>query len=1040
MLARNPKTGAPIRILRSEASLSRTQKTLVWLKNQDPSIAWDRWDTVCVGVRDVQRWEEQGKEVDFMLLMDSSQEEVDFFLSLDHVTYKMICIPKALVFAIGWQKFRSLQLSNVIVMEEAHLMYPYLGEEWDKTPDDGVLMMATILRMSRLIGMTENYTSNRLKQLAEKDIPIHLSNEAPMPLWYITQYYKPEKTRRAREIKKCLEENVKCSVIDKVVLLNEKDFSEEFPKTNKIHQDIVGKRLTYKMVVEWVIQNVPDNVICVFGNADIYLDDSSWKDIWSVNLENVFLALLRWDIQEGDAPSKLFGPRNDSQDTWGFLSTSVKSKQWDLKQLDIPFGKAGCDNAITVEMLRKKFLIVNPALSLKTHHLQLSNYRTYDPQEIVDRPCYMYVDPTGFHDMEPMFEIGNYKFDKLDYKMFERRLRSTKAKSLDVYCKMLERGERYYWKANGMNPHPEESLQLYKYKNAFQTPQGLVYGYNQIYIGKDDISKEAWSKSQLSPIHPAYQSDLCFAVPWLEEYETSGEGYMMRFLPKILQLRETYGKGEFFAKEGLIEPYLACFQWEEAQLPVLSHKPNVQIWCKELIQVPYTSRNEIHTEDIAMLRKYCKGGWQQYPTEKKWVVVIDGKYITTEMVRKWETEYSEYEWTVVYDGRTSPERVVEKMRGATGCVYYGGSKSVSRWGFTWVLPKGASVIEVQNEMDPDGEAAHLSGAAGLVHSLVIVPRAADSVLQEMVQKEVSSTLKGLLVIGPLEARKPVVYMPRKSLEGFFKHAGDSFREMVNLWEEKGYVECVEHETAVQIWMDGVGKTLLYDRPTYDWLFASPPEEQKWELALFGNPKPMESGGPAKSWLFWPRNPRLLEEVVTSGIPQKSWSSREKFLVFYGKIENKVQEKRRTIHDWSNVCDGYCLQNIPELLRNPKNASENAKKNIPLPPKAYLEALANAKFGLCLAGYGKKCHREIECMAMGCVPVCAPEVDMESYANPPQEGIHYIRVSGPEEISVKVASISEERWTAMSAACIQWWQQNASAEGSWALTQKLKQIA
>ena len=179
----------------------------------------------------------------------------------------------------------------------------------------------------------------------------------------------------------------------------------------------------------------------------------------------------------------------------------------------------------------------------------------------------------------------------------------------------------------------------------------------------------------------------------------------------------------------------------------------------------------------------------------------------------------------------------------------------------------------------------------------------------------------------------------------------------------------------------------------------------------------------------------------SGLPQTPWSSREKFLVFYGKIENKVQEKRRTLHDWSNVCDGYCLQNMPDILRNPnKYSPSELKKTIPLPPKDYLEALANAKFGLCLAGYGKKCHREVECMAMGCVPVCAPEVDMESYANPPQEGVHYIRVNGPEEISVKVASIPEEKWAAMSAACIQWWRQNASTEGSWALTQKLKQIA
>ncbi len=78
--------------------------------------------------------------------------------------------------------------------------------------------------------------------------------------------------------------------------------------------------------------------------------------------------------------------------------------------------------------------------------------------------------------------------------------------------------------------------------------------------------------------------------------------------------------------------------------------------------------------------------------------------------------------------------------------------------------------------------------------------------------------------------------------------------------------------------------------------------------------------------------------------------------------------------------------------------------------------------------------------MGTVPVCTTEVDINSYANPPQEGLHYIRIQSPEDVPIKVASITEEQWAIMSAACIQWWKENASAEGSWRLTQKLKQSA
>lgn len=1023
MIARNPKTGAPIRILRSDTSLWRNRKTLVWLQNQEDSVPWDRWDMVTVGLQDTKAWESKGKNVDYIVLPESSPEVVDFFNTLDYTKYKMMFVNRQLILDLGWQKFKALGLSNVIVLEEIHLMYPYLGNEWDKSKEDAVVLVAGTLRMSSIAGLPEGWQSKRLEELSQKNMTITIIQETPMPLWFITQYYKPERAKRAKEIKKCLEENVKCSSVDKVVLLNEKDFSDDFPKSDKIQQEIVGKRLTYAMVIDWVQKSVPDNVICVFANADIYLDDPSWRDIWSVKLDDIFLALLRWDVQEDKSPSKLFGPRNDSQDTWGFLSNSVKTKEWDWKALDFPFGKAGCDNSITVEMLRKKFLIVNPALSLKTHHLQITNYRTYDPKDVVDKACYMYVDPTGIHDMEPVFNLASYQFDKLPYTSFERRVKGTKQKALEVYCKMLERGERYLWRANGPNSYPGESVQLYKYENAFQAPQGLAYGYNKIFIGKEEASKEEWSKTGLSPIHPAYESERCYAVPWKAEFNTCPEKYILEFLPKILYLREKYGKGEFFAPEKGAVPFLECFKWSEENVPLLSHRQNVQIWCKELIQYPLTPSAEVHREDIVLLRKYMKEGWLSAPSSPKVAVMIDGKNITNEMVRAWENDYGDYEWSIMYEDRTSPDRVLEKIRGASLYICYGGSKSVSRWGMSWALPKGATVLEVQNEMDPDGELCHMSGAGELSHSLVIVPRATEKITQDMIQKEVSGFMKGFQGSVVSDGKKPTVYMPRRSLTGFFSHAGDSFREMVELWAERGYVEAVEDPKVVQIWLGGVGKTLLYDRPTLDWLFSSPQEEQTWELALFGNPKPTDSGGPAKSWFFWPRRPRLVEECVASSLPLTTWLDRKQTLVFYGKIENKVQEKRRKTYDWSTVCDDFVMVN-----------GEQTKYKFT--QKEYLERLAQARFGLCLAGYGKKCHREVECMAMGCVPVVMSDVDMENYANPPLEGIHYIRIEKPEDVETKVKAVSEEQWATMSASCIQWWRENASVEGSWKVTQKL----
>jgi hypothetical protein len=197
-------------------------------------------------------------------------------------------------------------------------------------------------------------------------------------------------------------------------------------------------------------------------------------------------------------------------------------------------------------------------------------------------------------------------------------------------------------------------------------------------------------------------------------------------------------------------------------------------------------------------------------------------------------------------------------------------------------------------------------------------------------------------------------------------------------------------------------------------------EKEWKYALFGNPKPA-TGRPGGPWFFWPRRPELVEKLAEEEA-KRGWADRHEGIVFYGKIENKVQEKRRSAADWESCCDEWLLVRGDEKY--------------PLTQEEYLRRLTFSCYGLCLAGYGYKCHREIECMAMGCVPVCAPEVDMDSYAVPPVEGVHYLRVSGPEEARAKVAAMKEEDWLRMSMAGRAWWKENCSCEGSFALTKKL----
>ena len=74
-----------------------------------------------------------------------------------------------------------------------------------------------------------------------------------------------------------------------------------------------------------------DLIALAFANADIYLDDS-WRFVWTTELHDICLALLRWE--DGAEPS-LYGPRSDSQDTWVLHSDSVLDRKWNLEQFKI---------------------------------------------------------------------------------------------------------------------------------------------------------------------------------------------------------------------------------------------------------------------------------------------------------------------------------------------------------------------------------------------------------------------------------------------------------------------------------------------------------------------------------------------------------------------------------------------------------------------------------------------------------------------------------------------------------------------------------
>ena len=1017
MYGRNPKTGKPIRLLKSESSIWKNQKTLVWLHDTLVKKNMDRWETVCVGMKDFTAAKAINLRVDAIILLENSKEEIQFLKQKHLHGEMMIFLSQRIVFIMGDTVFAALQLRNVICLEEITDVFPFVGKPWNGSKIDALHMMSLILRTHRFVGIDESTLSpERIVYTKKVGNAITCMSEATEPpqLWFLTQYYKPNNLQREKEIKKCLELNLENPLIDKIILLNEKKY--QLVQSSKLEQIVHGKRLTYGETIKWFQDNAPPNTICVFANSDIFLDES-WLQVWSTNLEDKFLSLLRYDVQKNGKPSVLFGPRADSQDTWAFLSDTLKTREFNWKDLDFPFGQSGCDNAINVEMLRKKFLVVNPSLSLKTHHLHISEVRTYDPSNVVDKPMYFYVDPTGIHDMEPVTDLTKHIIKTQVVQSFTRSISSISEKNLDIFCTMLAKQEAFTFDRLSTNEYkPKEKIQFYKFENCFHTAQGLVYDTRHIFVGKIEESKIAWSKARISPLSTSFYVKKTLSAILPEETLKTPEIYLLSYISKILLLKKEVGSGEFWMpqKENFTEA-LQIFNWSDTEnVPVLPIAAQAQVWSNEVYQWAPQESALVTKEQIDILRESLYAPPLSAPPDGHYVIVTD-EFCNASWVTELEQESQDVKFQYIYIGKSSTVNILGKLRNAAGMIFRGGPNTAEKWSIAWMLPKGAQMIEIQNEMEQSGDAIHMAGACGLKYSLITIPRGKSEFLQMESVRLVIETLKPHTI----DTSLPVIYMPRKSLTGLYSHSGDSFRELVRLWADKKYVRIEEHPTAVQIWLHAIGHTLLYDRPTLEWLQAAPPDEQTWKKALFGNPP--AQGDDATAWTFWARRPELLEEFVKDGLGTRGYNQRKHLLVFYGKIENKVQERRRKTHDWESACTDFIMPNGGDYK---------------LTHYQYLEKLADAKYGLCLAGYGKKCHRETECMALGTVPVVAADVDMSNYANPPIEGIHYIRVQDPAEADKKTEETTEEQWLFMSMACKEWWLKNCSVEGSWLLTKRL----
>jgi hypothetical protein len=280
--------------------------------------------------------------------------------------------------------------------------------------------------------------------------------------------------------------------------------------------------------------------------------------------------------------------------------------------------------------------------------------------------------------------------------------------------------------------------------------------------------------------------------------------------------------------------------------------------------------------------------------------------------------------------------------------------------------------------------------------------------------------KILAIIYRVINKKWVLRIPKQPMLGMGRHNNDSYREMPILLKFANKdVDVKYDEKSIHCWLEP--NILTYDRDTLE---HCDQEVKGASLFLLGNGDVMVEGKklqqylpdlPIYPWIFWPRHPMLVDKLLKKhGI--LDFDDRKTVSIFIGNFENSVQEKyRKTDVDWTSALDEFhCTAGFVKKFS----------------PEEYLMKLRGSKYGLCLRGYGTKCHREVELMAFGTVPIVTPEVTVFSYMEPFIENTHFLRASSPEEVKQRISETSPEKWAEMSKACYEWYQRNVHSKQAW----------
>ncbi len=836
------------------------------------------------------------------------------------------------------------------------------------------------------------------------------SYEEEAPKFHIvTQIWKPVSSRRWKELCTSLQKNLENPFVSKIhLLLETENCREAFSSLPSDLQEKViavpwSRRLTYKEVLKYMGSKIPSADFACLANTDIFFDDSI-REVWNIDMKNRCLALLRYEATLAWASAgakaaepEIFGAptgRDDSQDCWIFRAADLAATDWSA--LNFTLGQAGCDNCFAGELIRRRFTVCNPAMTIKSYHLHESGLRTYSENDRVTYGLYATIAPCGLMESRIM-RSDSFKGTKIKVeetktaRIMNWNHGQTDRAPYERGCSAIFRGaskDSVVFGDDATVPELGTNLRIVNVgKEAVITREGLIATADGIGFGDDiDISELLWNQTDYTSLSAT--TPVTKTVFWPANDSSIFQLGRLAWLASITGSKAVVPAAPGPAKTlydfiGVTATgsNTALHITEEAKgpLPAASNA---------LILKPVVEYLRQQFEPIFSDLTMAANSWTFYG-------------INDEIVNEFESGPADE--NIKYLSHSAAALKVIRVFNESANLVISSAAAIP---YLWCMRPGSTIIDLQ----PSLGAARMATAAGLKYMPLLFDKESTFDCARIIRKSVNE----LVAASKMSANRKI-FVPQIK-DGFHGHSGNAMREMIELWAEAGLVERIFHD-GVFCWLNAVGDTLLYERDTLEWLNDDVPEAEKvWRQALFGNVQHPDG----KAWIYWGSSPRLLARAAAEAA-----SIRIKNLVFYGKIENarqfKVRSMKATGKDWSPACDEFVMPVGGKYLYTQEE---------------YLGRLAESKFGLCLPGTGPKCFREVECMALGTVPIITPGVDMEAYAVPLQEGVHYLRAATPEEAKRLATEASEEAWRTMSAACRKYYEDNLAPEAAWHLTEKL----